>query len=77
MPTETWHEAKLTASHCLNAQTNNGVYLLSTMQICRAGDSRGLKYRVFCSRLKLFLRLQLCEAVFCNCWDIIVLLIKA
>lgn len=69
--------SKLTASHCLNAQTNNGVYLLSTMQICSAGDSRGLKYRVFCSKLKLFSRLQMREAVCCNCWDIIVLLIKA
>lgn len=54
MLTETWHEAELTASHPLNAQTNNGVYLLSTMQICNAGDSRGLKYSVFCSKLKLF-----------------------
>lgn len=54
MLTETWHETELTASHPLNAQTNNGVYLLSTMQICNAGDSRGLKYSVFCSKLKLF-----------------------
>lgn len=54
MLTETWHEAKLTASHPLKAQTNNGVYLLSTMQICHAGDSRGLKYTMCCSKLKLF-----------------------